>query len=118
FRDILVLADCPTRCAFQTAFNPPAVEDAQAWNSVKGGLHPTGPRGFLRTLRRIEPKIDTTGHEPCHRHAVVLEIMNLQGVTVQCGSRLEDAADHRFAPFVARVRLPCVQDLKRPDSLR
>ena len=56
---------------FDAAFDPPAVQNAQARHAIEGRFHPAGARGFERAQRRIEPDV-RAGHQfQGEAHAVI-----------------------------------------------
>src|ERR1700692_3465789 len=110
-------ADRPTSDALDAAFEPPAVEDAQARNAVEGRLHPARPRSFERPHRRVEPQIDAGGQRRRKPHVVVLEIDGAHRVA-QRRAGFEDVANDRLPFGVVRVRLSAVDEQERPRRAR
>src|SRR5579864_4828470 len=57
-----LLSNGPTCNPFNETLNPPAVQNAEAGNTVESRLHTARPGSFQWWLRRIEPEIHTGGH--------------------------------------------------------
>src|SRR5580692_4877783 len=94
--DLGIVTDGPAGDALDAALDPPAVQHAQAWNTVQGRFHAARPGSLLRTLGRIQPEIDAGSDDLCQRHVVVLKVYDLD-VVVQSGGGLNHALDQGFA---------------------
>ncbi len=70
-RRVGLVTDGPAGHVFDTALNPPAVQNAQAGHTVERRLHPAGAGCFERRLRRVEPHIHS-GHEEARQIPIVV----------------------------------------------
>jgi hypothetical protein len=66
--------DGPAGDVFGAAFDPPAVEDAEAGHAVERGLHAGGAGGFIGAARRVDPDVDALGELRAELPVVVLEV--------------------------------------------
>src|SRR5580704_10909619 len=105
------LANRPSRYAFDVAFYPPAVENAQAGNSVERGFHAACAGGFERKLRRVEPKIYAGSDFAAEVEIVLVEEDNGHGLAQRL-LRMEDSPDNILASAVVGMRLARVDDLE------
>src|SRR3989338_11332189 len=96
---ILVSAYRPAGYAFDASFTPPAVQDAERRDTVDGGLHAAGARGFERGLRRVEPEVHAGGDQLRQVDAVVFQINQFD----DSPERLPDFVDAAYDFFSRRI---------------
>jgi len=69
-------ADRPAGDALDVAFDPPAIENAEAWHAVQRCFHAACARGFERILRRVQPQISAGGEHAAEVQVVVVQKNN------------------------------------------
>ena len=112
---LVVIGYRPAGDAFDPAFDPPAVEDAETGHTVEGSLHAAGSRGFVGTLGRVEPEIYASGEQGAESPLIVFEIDDLQQIGLQLVGQFDDAANHGLAGLVGGVGLATVDDLQAAE---
>src|ERR1039457_2600671 len=111
-RGSFACADRPACDAFNTPFDPPPIEHAQAGHSVHGGLHAAGSGGFKRTLWRVEPKVHTGRDQLGPTDVVVLEVDDGH-IPRQASGRFENVSDGILAATILGVSLSSIDSLYR-----
>ncbi len=109
--------DGPAGDVFGAAFDPPAVEDAEAGNAVERGLHAAGAGGFVGAQRGVEPDVDAVGELLAEVPVVVLEVEDAELAGLELGGCGEDVADEALAGVVGGVSLAGHEDLQAADAV-
>ena len=100
-----------SRTTFEVAFDPPAVQDAQAGDTVERRFHSARARSFQRELGGVEPEVDAGGDFSADFHVVFVEEDDGDGFLQRFLSG-KNVADDVFAATVVRVSFARVNDLK------
>src|SRR4029453_8824980 len=101
----------PTSYPFLMTLEPPAIEHAQARHPVERCFHTTGPRGFLRSLRGIEPEVHASADIAGQRHIVIFQIDHLHRFSHLSRSS-KNTPDQRLTRRILGMGLATIDDLQ------
>src|SRR5579884_756676 len=110
-RLIFVVLDGPSGDAFNPAFNPPSIENAEAGDAVQGRLHTAGAGRLIRALGRVQPNVYAADQMGGNLPLIIFQIDNAQRIIAELMRQLNYAADLLFSGAVGRVCLAAVDDL-------
>src|SRR6266567_967174 len=111
FRLITLCADRPPRGAFRVSLDPPTVQNAQTRNSIQRRFHAARTGGFLRSLRRIQPKVRAARDELRPTHVVVRDVNKSDGI-LQIAGHFHYVPDQFFPRSILRMGLSAEDDLQ------
>src|SRR5262245_34225204 len=99
------------------AFDPPAIENTEAGDTIEGGPHAARSRGFHWWLRCIQPDVDTRSHQPSDLHVIVFEVCDFD-VALERFFDLHDALNDFLSFVVSGMSFAGINHLERADFRR
>src|SRR5260370_8260644 len=102
--------------AFNVAFHPPSIENAQTGHPIQRGFHSAGAGSLERKLRRVEPEVHAGSYLSAKLEIVVVEENHGHGFP-QRFFRMENPPNYVFPTGIIRVGLAGIDNLEMAGIL-
>src|SRR5215510_8893911 len=113
---VVAIAYGPTGDSFNVTFDPPSIQDAQAWYPIEGRLHPACAGSLHWPLGSVQPDIHSRAQRPRQLHVIVFHVDDAD-IVAQARREFENPPDQCFAVVILRMRLATVNHLERTHPL-